>query len=343
MRALEQGLGVDLGRTQRRGRVGGEERVARCRRRRSRRGPSRGGAWPAVGCTARRCAASRSPTARGWLAEALERVLQGEGVHHRAEHADVVGLGGVHADVGTLRPRQKLPPPTTTATSTSRFWRRAMISRAVGSRVAASSPTPPAPASASPDGLKTIRFQRGLGAASCSLVHRSFVEASPGLTGGAPVNASRRMLIRSLRSLSRSRPGRRRRCWRRRSPGRPTACRPWRRAGRASTTPLKKPCMRPSMIFGSAASGLPSLRLIVSRVVALVVDDVGGHVVAGEVLRTGEGDVHGDVVGQRGVAAGHLDEHAVDPAAALHVEVAVEHVAGGRLQGARRRRARSSP
>ena len=33
-----------------------------------------------------------------------------------------------------------------------------------------------------------------------------------------------------------------------------------------------------------------------------------------------------------GVAAGHLDEHAVDAAAALDVQVAVEHVAGAGLE-----------
>src|SRR4249919_314434 len=59
------------------------------------------------------------------------------------------------------RPRQKLPPPTTTATSTSRPWRRSMMSRAVASTVAPSMPVPDGPASASPDGLKTMRRQRG--------------------------------------------------------------------------------------------------------------------------------------------------------------------------------------
>jgi hypothetical protein len=33
----------------------------------------------------------------GGLAESFQGVLQGERVHHRAEHADVVGLGGVHS------------------------------------------------------------------------------------------------------------------------------------------------------------------------------------------------------------------------------------------------------
>src|SRR3954452_10995699 len=63
-------------------------------------------------------------------------------------------------DMAPVRPRQKLPPPTTTHTSTS-ISRTAMISLAVVSRVAASRPCPDSPASASPDGLKTIRFHRG--------------------------------------------------------------------------------------------------------------------------------------------------------------------------------------
>src|SRR5688500_18460637 len=60
-----------------------------------------------------------------------------------------------------VRPRQKLPPPTTTATSTSRFCRSSMMSSAVAANVAPSRPLPDSPASASPDGLKTIRFQLG--------------------------------------------------------------------------------------------------------------------------------------------------------------------------------------
>src|SRR4051812_2794813 len=63
-------------------------------------------------------------------------------------------------DMAPVRPRQKLPPPTTTHTSTPMSC-TAMISCAVVSSVAASSPWPESPASASPDGLKTIRFHRG--------------------------------------------------------------------------------------------------------------------------------------------------------------------------------------
>ena len=57
---------------------------------------------------------------------------------------------------------------------------------------------------------------------------------------------------------------------------------------------------------------------------ALLVDRRPGHLVAGEVPRLAERDVHGDVVGQLGVAAVELDEHAVDAAAVLLVQVGVE-------------------
>ena len=90
--------------------------------------------------------------------------------------------------------------------------------------------------------------------------------------------------------------------------------------------------MRPSTILGIACSGLPSLRVRFSSVARSVGHHVGRDVVAGEVLRLGEAGVDGDVVGQFGGAAGQLDEHGVDAAAALHVQVGVEHVPGRRLE-----------
>ncbi len=62
--------------------------------------------------------------------------------------------------IAPWRPRQKLPPPTTTVTSTP-ISRTAMISCAVAARVSPSRPEPEGPANASPDGLKTMRFHRG--------------------------------------------------------------------------------------------------------------------------------------------------------------------------------------
>ena len=46
----------------------------------------------------------------------------------------------------------------------------------------------------------------------------------------------------------------------------------------------------------------------------------------------GEGDVNGDVVRQLVAATGHLDQHAVDAAATLHVLVVADHVAAGGLE-----------
>ena len=54
---------------------------------------------------------------------------------------------------------------------------------------------------------------------------------------------------------------------------------------------------------------------------------LGGHVGLAEVLRAGEADVDGDVVGEFLRGAGHLDQHGVDATATLHVQVAVDHVA----------------
>ena len=95
--ALDQHVGLDLGGAQRRGGVGGEERVA---------GTGGEDDDAALLEVAHRPAAdvrlgdaghldrAEHP---GVLPGALERVLQRERVHDRAEHADVVALGGVHA------------------------------------------------------------------------------------------------------------------------------------------------------------------------------------------------------------------------------------------------------
>ena len=202
----------------------------------------------------------------GGLAGALERVLQGEAVHHRAEHADVVGLGGVHPRHGARAAAPEVAAADDDGDVDIHALRTAMISRAVASSVAASSPGLTGPARASPDGLKTIRFQRG-----------DPVEATPASADLDLGEADDRAppiswVIDCLSSLAYG----------------------W--SSRA--TSLKKPLSRPSTIFGSACSGLPSLRVIVSSVCALVLDLVGRDVVAAEVLRAGEGDVDGDVVGQ---------------------------------------------
>ena len=101
---------------------------------------------------------------------------------------------------------------------------------------------------------------------------------------------------------------------------------------------MKKPPRRPSTIFGSAASGLPSLRLSVSSVWRSCSTTSAGTSSRRQVLRPGEGDVHGDVVGQLGGGVGHLDEHGVDAAAALDVQVACRAGCRRRPRCARPRR-----
>src|SRR3954465_9053385 len=65
-----------------------------------------------------------------------------------------------------FRPRQKLPPPTTTAMSTPRRVRTSTISSATCWRMSESSPNPVGSANASPESLRTIRDQRGMSAGS---------------------------------------------------------------------------------------------------------------------------------------------------------------------------------
>jgi len=55
--------------------------------------------------------------------------------------------------------------------------------------------------------------------------------------------------------------------------------------------------------------------------------NIGWHIVAAEVLRACERNVHGYVVCKLGSASGNFDEHTVDASTALHVLVAVEGVA----------------
>ncbi|CAM5649737.1 hypothetical protein SMICM304S_06328 [Streptomyces microflavus] len=71
---------------------------------------------------------------------------------------------------------------------------------------------------------------------------------------------------------------------------------------------LKKPLTRPSTIFGRAASGLPSARVVLLGDAALGLDDLGRNVLAGEVLRGEGGDVLRDALGQVGVGLVQLDQ-----------------------------------
>ena len=78
----------------------------------------------------------------------------------------------------------------------------------------------------------------------------------------------------------------------------------------SSTTSLKKPLSRPSMILGERLLGLALLAGGRLGDLALLGDDVGGDLVAGEVLRTHRGDLHRGAAGGVLVVTVVLDEHA---------------------------------
>src|SRR5918994_1829135 len=70
----------------------------------------------------------------------------------------------------------------------------------------------------------------------------------------------------------------------------------------------------------------------VEQRLTLLVDDRRRYLVAAEVLRLRERDVHGDVVGELGGTALQHDDHAIDAAALLPVEVGVDHLTLGDLE-----------
>ncbi len=97
--------------------------------------------------------------------------------------------------------------------------------------------------------------------------------------------------------------------------------------------PLLEPGVEPALDdLGPRLLGLALGLGDVEQRLALLLDVVGRDLVAAQVRRLGEGDVHGDLVGQLLGAAGELDEHGVDAAAVLDVEVGVEDVAVGGLE-----------
>ena len=107
--ALQDGVGLDLGRPQRGRGVGGEERVARAA------GEDHDPALLQVadGAAAdvrlghlRHLQRGHDP---GGLIDPLERVLQRQPVHHRGDHAHVVGLGLVHALARALQATPEVP------------------------------------------------------------------------------------------------------------------------------------------------------------------------------------------------------------------------------------------
>lgn len=77
----------------------------------------------------------------------------------------------------------------------------------------------------------------------------------------------------------------------------------------SSVASLKKPLRRPSTIFGRAASGLPSARVVSSATRRSDSTTSAGDVLLGEVLRREGGDVLGDALGDVGVRLVQLDEN----------------------------------
>src|SRR3954452_19342835 len=168
-------------------------------------------------------------------------------------------------DIAPVRPRQKLPPPTTTHTSTS-MSRTAMISFAVVSRVAASRPCPNSPASASPDGLKTIRFHRGNSSEDTGRsADLDLGEAND--RRRADHLRDRLLVVFGVRLVEQ---------------GNILV-----ETVEAALDDLRQCRFRLALV---AADRLQRL--------TLVGDDLRRDIVAAEVLRPGKGDVHGDVVGQ---------------------------------------------
>ena len=96
LRALQDRLRTDLERALRRGRVGREVRARRSRRRTRRPAPSPGAGSRGAGCTAPRSGPCGSPSATRvgtWIFSSAS--CKRERVHHRGEHAHVVGAGTV--------------------------------------------------------------------------------------------------------------------------------------------------------------------------------------------------------------------------------------------------------
>ena len=108
----------------------------------------------------------------------------------------------------------------------------------------------------------------------------------------------------------------------------------------SSTTSLKKPLTPALDDLGERLLGLALLARGRLGDLALLGDDVGGDLVAGEVLRAHRGDLHGRAAGGVGVAAVVLDEHADRGRQVRRTPVHVGDVVAVEVR--RRGRARSS-
>ncbi len=99
-----------------------------------------------------------------------------------------------------------------------------------------------------------------------------------------------------------------------------------------STRSAYQALSRPSTILGTACSGLPSLRVSSSndsRAVSTSSVSISSRLSASGLANAMCSAISCAV---SGVGAAHLDEHAVDAPAVLHVHVGVEHVPGGGLE-----------
>ncbi len=109
---------------------------------------------------------------------------------------------------------------------------------------------------------------------------------------------------------------------------------PCRRTALAREEPARayQELSRPSTIFGTACSGLPSLRVSASKPSRALLDQSGVDLVAGEGVRLGERAVQRDLVRGGVVGTLDLDDHTVGPSAVLDVHVGVDTAAGGGLE-----------
>src|SRR5262245_12957794 len=199
------------------------------------------------------------------------------------------------------RPRQKLPPPTTMARSTSNPRRASTTEDATWSRTADDRPNPPCSANASPDSFNTTRrhFDGAGPAPSCeALLTRALADLDLGVAddrGTVEQLADRHLVVLGVGLLEEA-------------DLLEVAVEP-------ALHDLRERLLRLALVPRDGLERGPLLLHLVGR-----------HLVPAQVAGAGEGHVDGDVVGQLRRAAGDLDEHGVHAAPALDVEVGVERV-----------------
>src|SRR5579872_83686 len=200
-------------------------------------------------------------------------------------------------------PRQMLPPPTTTAISTPNSSQAAAISRASLATVAASMVSSEAAlASASPESLSTTLCQRGF--SDSVMVPTPLPSSAPG--SGADDHLGEAREFRAAEQVG-------------------DGALLVADVGLLEQHLLLEPPVQPPL-DDLRERRLGFLLVPCDRLgdLALRLDPVLGHVGPDQVLRPGERDVDGDVVGELLAAALQLHEHGVHTAAVLDVEVAAE-------------------